>query len=346
MAGRAGGGEGDGGCGVCCCLTCLLSRCQGGTPNGCCCCKCLSPHSTPTPRSPISEPQVLEHIPPLEETAYDAALEPTEAATATASSTSAAADLAALLGLDAGMGGGAAAPAVAAAPAASQANAVSALSDLLGGDLLGGGGRAAPPAAAAATADPLAGLFGAPAAAPAPLPAAPSAAQTITAYQSGPLTVAFRLERVPGDPSATEILASYSNTGDAPLEAFTLQAAVPKQMQLKLDPASAPALPPHSSGAVTQRLHVHNSLHGQKPLVMRLRISYHLGGQAVLEQGEVSNFPPGEPACLPGCLLVCLADWEICFAEPAWGASRGVVGWQMQCSPADPLSAVSAAAGI
>ena len=172
---------------------------------------------------------MLEHIPPLEETAYDAALEPTEAAAGAGpgSSASAAADLAALLGLDAGMAG-------ARAPAG----------------------------------------------------------QTITAFQSGPLTVSFRLEKQPGSPADTDILASYSNSGSQPLEGFTLQAAVPKQMTLRLEPASGSSVPAHSSGSVTQRLHVHNSLAGQKPLVMRLRISYQLGGQPVLEQAEVSTFPP------------------------------------------------------
>lgn len=256
--------------------------------------------------TPLSRPapwQVLEHIPPLEESAYDASLEPGEGAAAAggaaASSGNAAADLAALLGLDAGLGGGAptAGAVPAAAPATSQAAAVSALSDLLGGDLLGGGGGAAPPAAAApaaaaAAADPLAGLFGGPVAVAPAAPAGP-APVTITAFQKGPLTVTFQLSKAGGNPAATDILASFSNSGDAPLEGFTLQAAVPKQMTLKLDPASAGALPSHSAGAVTQRLHVHNSLHGQKALVMRLRISYQLGGAPVLEQGEVSNFPPG-----------------------------------------------------
>lgn len=252
---------------------------------------------------PAIGPQVLEHIPPLEESAYDASLEPGEGAAAAggaaASSGNAAADLAALLGLDAGLGGGAptAGAVPAAAPATSQAAAVSALSDLLGGDLLGGGGGAAPPAAAApaaaaAAADPLAGLFGGPVAVAPAAPAGP-APVTITAFQKGPLTVTFQLSKAGGNPAATDILASFSNSGDAPLEGFTLQAAVPKQMTLKLDPASAGALPSHSAGAVTQRLHVHNSLHGQKALVMRLRISYQLGGAPVLEQGEVSNFPPG-----------------------------------------------------
>jgi AP-1 complex subunit gamma-1 len=69
------------------------------------------------------------------------------------------------------------------------------------------------------------------------------------------------------------------------------QAAVPKFMQLKLDPASSNTLPP--MGAATQVLHVVNSMQGQKPLVMRLRLAFTLRGQSVVEQAEVTNFPPG-----------------------------------------------------
>lgn len=72
-----------------------------------------------------------------------------------------------------------------------------------------------------------------------------------------------------------------------------LQAAVPKFMQLKLDPASGSALPPNGAGSVTQALHITNSMHGQKPLVMRLRLAYTLGDQQVTEQAEVSGFPAG-----------------------------------------------------
>ncbi len=72
-----------------------------------------------------------------------------------------------------------------------------------------------------------------------------------------------------------------------------LQAAVPKFMQLKLDPATSSTLPPNCVGSATQALHVTNTMHGQKPLVMRLRIVYTQGDQQVTEQAEVSNFPPG-----------------------------------------------------
>ncbi|KAI3433299.1 hypothetical protein D9Q98_003118 [Chlorella vulgaris] len=260
---------------------------------------------------PAIEPQVLEHIPPVEETAYDATLEPSEAAAAAgaaaASSASAAADLAALLGLDAGMAAAAPPqPAAAGKPAfgAAAPSGVDALADLLaGGDLLGGPAAAQPaPApysaaaaaaalAPAAAADPLADLFGPPA--PVAAPAAASQGATITAFAKGPLTVTFQLAKQPGSPSHTNIVATYSNSGGAALEAFTLQAAVPKAMQLRLEPATATAVPAYSSGGVSQRLHVTNSLHGQKALVMRLRISYSLAGQQVLEQAEVTTFPPG-----------------------------------------------------
>lgn len=99
---------------------------------------------------------------------------------------------------------------------------------------------------------------------------------------------------------------------------------MPKFMQLRLDPATGSALPPGAEGAVTQQLHIVNSMHGVricvqcgravpvawsplacklscpsppptgvKPLVLRLRLTYATPGGQVVEQGEVSNFPTG-----------------------------------------------------
>jgi len=72
-----------------------------------------------------------------------------------------------------------------------------------------------------------------------------------------------------------------------------MQAAVPKYMQLRLEPATGSVLQALGMGVVTQKLHVINSMHGQKPLVMRLRVNYRQTGQPVLQQLEVNNFPPG-----------------------------------------------------
>ena len=53
-----------------------------------------------------------------------------------------------------------------------------------------------------------------------------------------------------------------------------LQAAVPKFMQLRLDPASGSSLQPNNGNSLTQVLHVTNSQQGTKALAMRLRISF------------------------------------------------------------------------
>jgi AP-1 complex subunit gamma-1 len=46
-------------------------------------------------------------------------------------------------------------------------------------------------------------------------------------------------------------------------------------------------------GTVKQLFKVANSQHGQKPLVMRVKIDYNLNGQPVSEMDQVANFPPG-----------------------------------------------------
>jgi len=44
---------------------------------------------------------------------------------------------------------------------------------------------------------------------------------------------------------------------------------------------------------VTQRLHLTNSQHGAKPVALRLRVSYTLGGAPAVHQVEVKNLPAG-----------------------------------------------------
>ncbi|KAK9904228.1 hypothetical protein WJX75_007294 [Coccomyxa subellipsoidea] len=264
--------------------------------------------------------QLLEHMPPLDAAAYartvaasgtlnsaPAALAPTNGnvvkdllsldddddTTTTPSAQASFADD--LLGLSAGP---AAAPGGTAAPAASPLDLLSLLDDpapvastsASGAqqqlDLFGLGDTPAP--AAAAASDPLADFgFGAPA------PAAAPAFPPITVFDKDGVRVGFAFTKTPGQPALTDITATFTNSGAAPVTGFSLQAAVPKFMQLKLDPASGATLAPMGAGNATQQLHVNNSMHGQKPLVMRLRIAYTLGLEAKLEQVEVKNFPAG-----------------------------------------------------
>jgi len=106
------------------------------------------------------------------------------------------------------------------------------------------------------------------------------------------LRLTFDVSPVPGVPGSTTVQASATNSGLDDLTDFNLQAAVPKYLQLRLEPASGSVLT-GLGGCVRQTLHVVNSMQGTKQLVMRLRVNYVKAGQPVLQQLEVSNFPPG-----------------------------------------------------
>ncbi|XP_010477701.1 PREDICTED: uncharacterized protein LOC104756754 isoform X3 [Camelina sativa] len=120
-------------------------------------------------------------------------------------------------------------------------------------------------------------------------PAYPS----IVAYESSSLKIEFTFSKPPGNPQTTNVQATFINLSPNTFTDFIFQAAVPKFLQLHLDPASSNTLPASGNGAITQNLKVTNSQHGKKSLVMRMRIGYKLNEKDVLEEGQVSNFPRG-----------------------------------------------------
>jgi AP-1 complex subunit gamma-1 len=119
------------------------------------------------------------------------------------------------------------------------------------------------------------------------------ACPSITAFQSATLKIVFDLRKPLGKPQETTIHATFTNLTSTTYTDFIFQAAVPKFIQLRLDPASGNVLPASGKGSVTQGFSVTNNQHGQKPLAMRIRISYKVNGEDRLEQGQVSNFPHG-----------------------------------------------------
>jgi len=119
------------------------------------------------------------------------------------------------------------------------------------------------------------------------------ACPSITAFQSATLKIVFDLRKQLGKPQETTIHATFTNLTSTTYTDFIFQAAVPKFIQLRLDPASGNVLPASGKGSVTQGFSVTNNQHGQKPLAMRIRISYKVNGEDRLEQGQVSNFPHG-----------------------------------------------------
>ncbi|CAA0814157.1 AP-1 complex subunit gamma-2 [Striga hermonthica] len=117
------------------------------------------------------------------------------------------------------------------------------------------------------------------------------ASLSIVAFESEALKVTFNFSKEPENPQTTQIEAQFSNKSPDAYSNFVFQAAVPKFLQLHLDPASSHALPASSNGTITQKLRITNSQHGKKSLVMRIRISYKADGKDVLEEGQINNFP-------------------------------------------------------
>ncbi|KAK9707352.1 hypothetical protein RND81_07G191700 [Saponaria officinalis] len=114
---------------------------------------------------------------------------------------------------------------------------------------------------------------------------------SIVAFESSNLKMTFDFAKESANPQTTSIKATFINLSANVYTDFIFQAAVPKFLQLHLDPASSTTLPASGNGSVTQSLRVTNSQHGKKPLVMRLRIGYKVNGKDVLEEGQISNFP-------------------------------------------------------
>lgn len=173
-----------------------------------------------------------------------------------------------LLDLDDIFGGASASNAETTMPASSSASTAPPAVDLLA-DIFSGGSAA--PASAPSSgsggvvapgADDLLGLMGF--GTPAPAPAPPAAIPPVRAYEKNGLTVDLTITKPnPDDKSVTYITATIRNSTAVMIEKFVFLAAFPKYVKLKMEPPTGDAVPPNSSGAVTQVVKVQNTLQGE-----------------------------------------------------------------------------------
>jgi len=185
----------------------------------------------------------------------------------------------------------------AAAPPAGGGGMDSMLMDLLGS----GPSPAAPQAAAAPPVDAVAAMMGGANMMGSPMggmgasPAPPAAGgfAPFSAFNKHGLLVMFACAKDASNPSVTTIDATFTNSNTSPIDGLHFQVAVPKYMKLQMSPASATTVPPNNMGSATQTFKVANSLHGQKPVVIRVKVDFSSGGQQVSETGQVDSFPPG-----------------------------------------------------
>ncbi|XP_048867521.1 AP-1 complex subunit gamma-like 2 [Brienomyrus brachyistius] len=108
-----------------------------------------------------------------------------------------------------------------------------------------------------------------------------------TIYEQNGVTVKLRCDRQT-DVGVTATLIA-SNATDSDITQFTLQAAVPKCVQLQMRAPSGDVLPARGAGQVTQTVHLNNP--NKVSLRMRIRISYCSGGSTCQNTVQVDSFP-------------------------------------------------------
>uniref|UniRef100_A0A3Q0R680 AP-1 complex subunit gamma n=1 Tax=Amphilophus citrinellus TaxID=61819 RepID=A0A3Q0R680_AMPCI len=116
----------------------------------------------------------------------------------------------------------------------------------------------------------------------------PTAIMPVSVYDKDGVTVTLSCEKQ--SDSGLSITLTASNSTDSDIRGFTLQAAVPKSVQLHMKAPSGDSLPARGAAKVTQMV-VLNNPNKVVNLKMRLRISYTSQGSAVQDTVQVDSFP-------------------------------------------------------
>ncbi|NWH80955.1 GGA2 protein, partial [Piaya cayana] len=106
----------------------------------------------------------------------------------------------------------------------------------------------------------------------------------------------FSKDPAPGQPDVLVMVLSMLSTSAQPIKDIAFQAAVPKTMKIKLQPASDSELPAFSPflppAVVSQVLLLANPL--KVPIRLRYKLTFMQGAQSFSEVGEVTGFPEAE----------------------------------------------------
>eukprot|EP00026_Physarum_polycephalum_P002308 Phypoly_transcript_02314.p1 GENE.Phypoly_transcript_02314~~Phypoly_transcript_02314.p1 ORF type:complete len:848 (+),score=158.44 Phypoly_transcript_02314:117-2660(+) len=115
---------------------------------------------------------------------------------------------------------------------------------------------------------------------------------TVPGYNKNGINLIFEASKPPGQGQAqfTNLNAVITNSNTFPIPKFTIQAAVPKYLQIKIASPSGEALAP-SGGKITQNIKIANSMQGQKPILLKVKIDYVYNGTQINEIADVA-FPP------------------------------------------------------
>ena len=109
---------------------------------------------------------------------------------------------------------------------------------------------------------------------------------SVLGFQNADLRISFTCE---DNPKGATLTATYESPFD--LSGFTFAAAVPKYLKMKLGTASGTEV---AKGApVSQKIKVLNSKKGEKPIMLKIKVTYVKEGQEFEVQATAKDFPLG-----------------------------------------------------
>ena len=100
------------------------------------------------------------------------------------------------------------------------------------------------------------------------------------------ISIGVTMKKEPSDNTTHLIRAFFVNKSQQQLIKLNLQVAVQKYMKLQMFQANSTEMQPYSQmGQVTQDMKIQNSMEGQKPLALKIRVLYTIAatGQEIAE---------------------------------------------------------------
>eukprot|EP00331_Platyophrya_macrostoma_P012660 CAMPEP_0176430758 /NCGR_PEP_ID=MMETSP0127-20121128/14430_1 /TAXON_ID=938130 /ORGANISM="Platyophrya macrostoma, Strain WH" /LENGTH=455 /DNA_ID=CAMNT_0017812681 /DNA_START=147 /DNA_END=1515 /DNA_ORIENTATION=+ len=116
-----------------------------------------------------------------------------------------------------------------------------------------------------------------------------SKALTLNVIDDGSITVIFNCAKESED--TTNINTTFDNNSSTPITELVFQVAVQKHLKLTLNPLSGTKINPNTKAGVTQSMKIQNSKQGEKPVVLKLKLTYKLGMNTVTRDATVNQFP-------------------------------------------------------
>jgi AP-1 complex subunit gamma-1 len=115
-----------------------------------------------------------------------------------------------------------------------------------------------------------------------PNPTSGNAGNVIKAFDKNGFQVFMELSKPnPATPNVSRVVVKFNNLTPYNMDNLMFQAAVPKYLRLDMSPASSTTVAANTQGVTSQEVRVTNSNHGEKPIMLKLKLGYTQNGATV-----------------------------------------------------------------